>query len=129
MQKFAHRAMPAPASPDGPASRPGWPAAPLRPVPGPNGPASCGPAVGAAPVGWLAAGFVIPLIYLLGITAVTAALSRGVPAGVRMRLPVVLATMHMCWGSGFLTSPRRLHRVRGRSTTARSGQMIVDARE
>jgi len=89
-----------------------------------------GIATGApAAVGWLAAGFVIPLTYLLGITAVSTALSRGVPASVRARLPLVLATMHMCWGTGFLTSPPRLHRVRGRGTTARSGQLTADARE
>ncbi len=89
-----------------------------------------GIAAGApAGVSWLAAGFVIPLTYLLGITAVTAALSRGVPAGVRARLPLALATMHMAWGAGFLTSPPGLHRVRGGSTTARSGQVTADARE
>ena len=84
---------------------------------------------GAAAVTWLAAGFVIPLTYLLGITAVTAVLSRGVPAQVRVRLPLVLVTMHMCWGTGFLTSPPGLHRVRSRSTTARKGHVTADARE
>ena len=75
---------------------------------------------GAPPaVGWLAAGLVIPVIYLAGVTAVGAALSRGVPAGVRARLPLVLAVMHMCWGAGFLTSPRGLHRRRERSTPDR----------
>ncbi|MGH3254770.1 MAG: glycosyltransferase family 2 protein [Streptosporangiaceae bacterium] len=89
-----------------------------------------GIAAGApAAVSWLAAGFVIPLTYLLGVTAVSAALSRGVPAQVRMRLPLILATMHMTWGAGFLTSPPGLHRVRGGSTTARSGQVTADARE
>jgi hypothetical protein len=29
---------------------------------------------------------------------------------VRARAPLVLGVMHMCWGTGFLTSPRRLHR-------------------
>jgi succinoglycan biosynthesis protein ExoA len=89
-----------------------------------------GIAAGApAAVGWLAAGFAIPLIYLLGITAVTAALSRRVPAGVRARLPLVLATMHMAWGIGFLISPPGLHRTPKRGTTARSGQVTADARE
>jgi len=31
-------------------------------------------------------------------------------AGVRARVPLVLAAMHTCWGAGFLTSPRRLAR-------------------
>ena len=58
----------------------------------------------------LTTGLAIPLIYLLGITAVSAALSRREPASVRARLPLVLAVMHLCWGVGFLTSPRALHR-------------------
>jgi hypothetical protein len=82
-----------------------------------------GIAAGApAAVSWLTAGLVIPVIYLAGITAVSAVLSRGVPAAVRARLPLVLGVMHMCWGAGFLTSPRGLHRPRERSTPDRSGQ-------
>ena len=65
---------------------------------------------GPPAVRWLAAGFAIPVIYLAGVTAVGAALARGVPATVRLRIPVVLAAMHMAWGTGFLTSPRGLHR-------------------
>jgi hypothetical protein len=30
--------------------------------------------------------------------------------------------MHMSWGSGFLTSPRKLHRGRRRESDARVGQ-------
>ena len=59
----------------------------------------------------LTAGLAIPLIYAAGITAVSAALSRGQQPKVRARLPLVLAVMHLCWGAGFLTSPRRLHRT------------------
>ena len=59
----------------------------------------------------LTLGLAIPLVYLAGVTAVSAALSRGLPAGVRARLPLVLATMHLGWGAGFLTSPRGLHRT------------------
>jgi succinoglycan biosynthesis protein ExoA len=82
-----------------------------------------GLAAGApAAVGWLTVGLVIPVTYLAGITAVSAALSRGLPARVRAQLPPVLAIMHMCWGAGFLVSPRRLHRARRRETTARSGE-------
>ena len=67
---------------------------------------------GGTPAGvcWLAAGFVIPVTYLAGITAVGAVLARSVPAGVRIRVPLVLGVMHMCWGTGFLTSRRKLHR-------------------
>jgi GT2 family glycosyltransferase len=67
---------------------------------------------------WLTAGLAIPVVYLAGVTAVAAALARGVPAKVRARIPLVLAAMHMAWGAGFLTSPRRLHR----KSDARVGQ-------
>jgi succinoglycan biosynthesis protein ExoA len=67
---------------------------------------------------WLTAGLVIPVVYLAGVTAVAAALARGVPAKVRVRIPLVLAAMHMAWGAGFLTSPRGLHR----KSDARVGQ-------
>jgi hypothetical protein len=56
-------------------------------------------------------GFAIPVIYLAGVTAVAAVLSRGLPLSIRARIPLVIAIMHMCWGAGFLTSPRRLHRA------------------
>jgi succinoglycan biosynthesis protein ExoA len=59
-------------------------------------------------------GFVIPVAYLAGIGAVTVALARGVPFAVRARIPLALIIMHMCWGAGFLTSPRRLARRAGR---------------
>jgi hypothetical protein len=67
---------------------------------------------------WLTAGLAIPVIYLAGVTAAGAALSRGLAAKVRIRIPLVLAVMHMAWGAGFLTSPRGLHR----KSDARVGQ-------
>src|SRR4029077_14816361 len=60
---------------------------------------------------WLTAGLVIPVTYLAGVTAVGAALARDVPPKIRARIPLVLAVMHMAWGTGFLTSPRRLHQA------------------
>jgi glycosyltransferase involved in cell wall biosynthesis len=73
-----------------------------------------GIAVQAPPsVRYLAFGFVIPVAYFAGVSAVTALLTRDLPTAVRARVPVVLATMHMCWGAGFLTSPRRLSRQNG----------------
>ena len=74
----------------------------------------------AAP--WLAAGFVLPLAYLAGITAVGAGLSKNEPARVRARVPLVLGVMHLCWGAGFLTSPRRLHTGGKADTRVRSGE-------
>ena len=73
---------------------------------------------GPAAAQWLTASLAVPVIYLAGVTAVAAALARGVPAKVRARIPLVLAAMHMAWGAGFLTSPRRLHR----KSDARVGQ-------
>jgi hypothetical protein len=80
-------------------------------------------AAGAPAAAWLAAGLVIPVTYLAGITAVAAALARDAPPKIRARIPVVLGVMHMAWGAGFLTSPRRLHRApAGRQPDARVGQ-------
>jgi succinoglycan biosynthesis protein ExoA len=64
----------------------------------------------AAPVPYLTIGFAIPAAYLAGVTAVAAKFAAGQPAGVRARVPLVLAAMHTSWGIGFLTSPRRLGR-------------------
>lgn len=66
-------------------------------------------AVGAGPK-WWTIGFAIPVIYAAGITAVGTLLSRKIPAKVRLRIPLALGAMHMAWGTGFLTSPRKLHR-------------------
>jgi hypothetical protein len=75
-----------------------------------------GIAAGApAGVRWLSLGLVIPATYLAGITGVAAVLGRDVPLGVRARIPVALATMHLCWGAGFLTSSRGLLRRMGPS--------------
>ncbi len=51
-------------------------------------------------VGWLA-----PLGYLtlVGVGAVLT--GRGLPPAAQARLPLVLATMHGAWGTGFITSP------------------------
>jgi succinoglycan biosynthesis protein ExoA len=77
---------------------------------------------GPAAARWLAAGLAVPGTYLAGITAVGAVLARKQPAAVRVRVPLVLGVMHLCWGTGFLTSPRNLHRPRGRDSDARVGQ-------
>jgi hypothetical protein len=59
---------------------------------------------------WLAIGFAAPLGYAAGIGLGSLRESRGTAAGVRLRLPLVLATMHFCWGWGFLSSPKSLYR-------------------
>lgn len=50
----------------------------------------------------------IPLLYLLGIIAVSPSVAGREGISVLMRVPLVLATMHLCWGWGFLTSPNDL---------------------
>jgi cellulose synthase/poly-beta-1,6-N-acetylglucosamine synthase-like glycosyltransferase len=64
----------------------------------------------AAPVPYLMLGFVVPGLYLAGVSAVAGVFARDTPAGVRARVPAVLAAMHTCWGAGYLLSPRRLAR-------------------
>jgi succinoglycan biosynthesis protein ExoA len=61
-------------------------------------------------VKYLVVGFIIPVGYLAGVTGAAVLLARELPPLVRARVPLVLATMHMTWGLGFLTSPRRLAR-------------------
>lgn len=55
-------------------------------------------------------GFVIPGGYLAAIAAGSLPAGRGLPAKARLQIPVALATMHMSWGFGFLTSPKALAR-------------------
>jgi glycosyltransferase involved in cell wall biosynthesis len=56
------------------------------------------------------AGFALPVAYLAGATGAAILLGRGLEPLVRARVPGVLATMHMTWGLGFLTSPPKLGR-------------------
>ncbi|AGP57336.1 glycosyltransferase family 2 protein [Streptomyces rapamycinicus] len=66
---------------------------------------AAGIVLGAAATPW---GFVIPGGYLAAIVAGSLPAGRGLPVTARLRIPVALATMHMSWGWGFLTSPRAL---------------------
>ncbi|MFC5027653.1 glycosyltransferase family 2 protein [Streptomyces sp. DSM 41987] len=66
---------------------------------------AAGIVVGAAVTPW---GFVVPAGYLAAIGLGSVPAGKGLPFGARVRIPVALATMHMCWGWGFLTSPRSL---------------------
>jgi len=58
--------------------------------------------VGAAGPRWMLAGAALPGGYLVLVTAGSAVVGRGMPARARAWLPVVLATMHLTWGAGFL---------------------------
>ncbi|MGW2330771.1 glycosyltransferase family 2 protein [Streptomyces sp. NPDC001700] len=64
-----------------------------------------GTVVGAAVSPW---GFLIPGGYLAAIAAGSLPAGKGLPVGARVRIPLALATMHMSWGWGFLTSPKAL---------------------
>lgn len=64
-----------------------------------------GVVVGAALTPWA---LVVPGGYLAAIVAGSLPAGKGLPLKPRLRIPVALATMHMAWGWGFLTSPRSL---------------------
>ncbi|MBX6768339.1 MAG: glycosyltransferase family 2 protein [Actinomadura rubrobrunea] len=50
-------------------------------------------------------GWLVPGAYAAGILVGSIVEGRGLPPSAWVRLPLVLATMHICWGVGFLTSP------------------------
>lgn len=57
---------------------------------------------------WLRLGFVAPLGYLSVLAVATAAAPPTLSAAARRQLPLVLAAMHLSWGSGFLVGlPKR----------------------
>ncbi|MFF9788509.1 Glycosyltransferases, probably involved in cell wall biogenesis [Streptomyces sp. SceaMP-e96] len=68
---------------------------------------AAGLVVGAAVTPW---GLVVPAGYLAAITAGSVPAGKGLSLKARLQIPVALATMHMAWGTGFLTSPRALAR-------------------
>ncbi|MGW4044355.1 glycosyltransferase family 2 protein [Streptomyces sp. NPDC004721] len=68
---------------------------------------AAGIVVGAALTPWA---LVVPGGYLAAIAAGSVPAGKGLPLAARLRIPVALATMHMSWGWGFLTSPKSLAR-------------------
>jgi GT2 family glycosyltransferase len=58
------------------------------------------------PVGWVA-----PAAYALANLAASVIVGRRLAVREALRLPLVFATMHLCWGWGFLSSTRRLGRA------------------
>jgi succinoglycan biosynthesis protein ExoA len=48
----------------------------------------------------------VPAAYLLLVVAGSLVIGRGLPPGALALLPVVITTMHMTWGAGFLSSWR-----------------------
>jgi glycosyltransferase involved in cell wall biosynthesis len=61
----------------------------------------------ATGVSWLLLGFVIPAGYILGLLVGSALEGRYLPLRAWVWLPLVCATMHMSWGTGFLLGLRR----------------------
>lgn len=57
-------------------------------------------------------GWVIPGGYAAAVLGGSAVTGRGLPASAWVRLPLVYATMHLSWGTGFLLSPPSLGRSR-----------------
>ncbi|GAA2497600.1 glycosyltransferase family 2 protein [Streptomyces longisporus] len=66
---------------------------------------AAGLVVGALLTPW---GFVVPGGYLAAIALGSVPAGKGLPLKARLQIPVALATMHMSWGWGFLTSPKAL---------------------
>ncbi|MGW2476731.1 glycosyltransferase family 2 protein [Streptomyces sp. NPDC001665] len=66
---------------------------------------AAGLVVGAAVTPWA---LVVPGGYLAAIVAGSLPAGKGLSLKARAQVPVALATMHMSWGYGFLTSPRSL---------------------
>jgi hypothetical protein len=60
--------------------------------------------VGAFTWPWLMLGFAIPATYVAGVLIACVVTSRGLAARSRALLALVYPTMHICWGSGFLSS-------------------------
>lgn len=58
--------------------------------------------VGLATRSWLRLGLAAPAAYLLGVTAAAAYEGRDLDPEARRRLPLVMVTMHLSWGAGFL---------------------------
>jgi hypothetical protein len=67
-----------------------------------------GVAAAATRRGVLAWGLVLPAGYGAVVAAGTALAGRRLSPAAALRLPVVLPTMHLSWGWGFLTSPRSI---------------------
>jgi succinoglycan biosynthesis protein ExoA len=53
----------------------------------------------------LRAGALLPLGYAGVVLVGSVVEGRGLPAGARLLLPAVIATMHLAWGAGFLGGP------------------------
>ncbi|MFV0633488.1 glycosyltransferase family 2 protein [Demequina sp.] len=55
---------------------------------------------------WLAAALIVPAGYLVGVLGATLLLLPRTGLAAALRMPVVLMTMHLAWGAGFLRGVR-----------------------
>lgn len=80
------------------------------------------------PFAWvLGVGLAAPVGYALGVTGAAAAIGRGLPWRSRVLLPLVMMTMHLSWGSGFLRSIPRSQRRTATAPASYRPQRIADA--
>jgi len=88
--------------------------------------AVAGSLLGLAVAPFTAWGLLLPGGYLAAVVAASVVTSSGLSARARLALPLVYATMHLSWGSGFLTSPRELaRRVRGGPVPVAAGGTVA----
>ncbi|MBX6383562.1 MAG: glycosyltransferase family 2 protein [Microbispora sp.] len=71
-------------------------------------------------------GLLIPGAYLAAILAGSVVTGRGLPPAAFVRLPLVYATMHISWGTGFLTSPPKLSKPRPKAERASLEDLFED---
>jgi succinoglycan biosynthesis protein ExoA len=67
------------------------------------------------------AGLAVPVLYAGGVVTVAVAAAGRLGPTVASRLPLVLGTMHISWGIGFLTSPRSLVPGYGQAPGGKAG--------
>jgi len=68
----------------------------------------CALGVGLLVAPWWSWTLLVPAGYLLAVTGGGVMVGAGLGWSARLLVPVALGTMHLSWGVGFLTSPRRL---------------------
>ncbi|GAA4578983.1 glycosyltransferase family 2 protein [Planotetraspora phitsanulokensis] len=71
-------------------------------------------------------GLLIPAAYIVAILAGSVLTGRSLSPAALLRLPLVYATMHLSWGTGFLTSPSRLSKTRPEAERARLQDLFED---
>jgi len=69
-----------------------------------------GAALGLPGALWLTAGLLSPLGYVAGVLVASWSMAGGLSARARILLPLVVMTMHLSWGTGFLRSVARSQR-------------------